>query len=419
MSIYDRWHKTHPAPEDEPCSEHSKGRTRLYPTVGHGAGDRWQVRWRDENGRQRKKNFAVRDGVNPDRHAAAFDAQIKHELDTGMSLDIDAGQVKVRDYAAEYRKDLLHRDSTAERVERVFRIHVDPLPLGNLPMIRVRPRHMRSWVKDRSEVLGPSTLAVAWSNLSSMFAAAVADRVIGVSPCTGVQLPEIPHHQHYIPSDEQIHILAAHLIQRYMAIVYIAAGCGWRGAEITGLEINAIDFDNAEIDVTQQLVCVTGQEPYLGPPKTKTSTRTSEIPAITLTALKWHITEYPPVEVEVWDRTSPDRRKHHRRTARLVFTTVGGRPVSRRAWADIWAPAARKAGIPKGTGLHSLRHYFATRLIHNGANVKRVQLALGHATPMITLNTYVGEWPDTDQQTRTIIDAALGASALNVPWAPA
>lgn len=73
-----------------------------------------------------------------------------------------------------------------------------------------------------------------------------------------------------------------------------------------------------------------------------------------------------------------------------------------------WAPAARKAGIPKGTGLHSLRHYFATLLIHSGASVKRVQLALGHSTPTITLNTYVGEWPDTDQQTRTIVDSALG-----------
>jgi integrase len=59
-------------------------------------------------------------------------------------------------------------------------------------------------------------------------------------------------------------------------------------------------------------------------------------------------------------------------------------------------------------GLHSLRHYFATRLIHQGASVKRVQLALGHATPTITLNTYVGEWPDTDQETSAIMDAALG-----------
>ena len=45
------------------------------------------------------------------------------------------------------------------------------------------------------------------------------------------------------------------------------------------------------------------------------------------------------------------------------------------------APSARKAGIPKGTGLHFLRHYFATLLIHSDASVKRVQLALGHSTP--------------------------------------
>lgn len=408
MSIYDRWHKTHPGPGDEPCREHSKGKTGLYPTTSHGTGDRWQVRWRDENGRQRKRNFARRDGADPDRRAAAFDAKIKRELDTGTSLDISAGQLKVRDYAAEYQRDLLHRDSTAERLERVFRLHVNPLTLGNLQMIRVRPSHMRSWVKDRSEVLAPSTLAVVWSNVTSMFAAAVADRVIGISPCTGVTLPEVPHHRHYIPSDEQVHELSAGLPERYASVVYVAAGCGLRGAEITGLEIDALDFANFEIDVTQQLVCVTGQEPYLGPPKTKTSARTVEAPAVTMTALARHIELYPPVEVEIWDRTNPDRRKHHRRIARLVFTTIDGRPIYRGTWAQIWAPAARKAGIPKGTGLHSLRHYFATLLIHSGAGVKRVQLALGHSTPTITLNTYVGEWPDTDRQTRTIVDSALG-----------
>ena len=37
---------------------------------------------------------------------------------------------------------------------------------------------------------------------------------------------------------------------------------------------------------------------------------------------------------------------------------------------------------------------------------KRVQLAFGHSSP--TINTYVGEWPDTDSETRSIIDAALG-----------
>jgi len=37
-----------------------------------------------------------------------------------------------------------------------------------------------------------------------------------------------------------------------------------------------------------------------------------------------------------------------------------------------------------------------------------VQLAPGHSTPMITLNTYAGEWPDTDYHARMIVDSALG-----------
>jgi hypothetical protein len=54
---------------------------------------------------------------------------------------------------------------------------------------------------------------------------------------------------------------------RYAGIVYVAAGMGFRSGEIMGLEVDAIDFDTSEIDVTQQLVCVAGQKPYLGPPK--------------------------------------------------------------------------------------------------------------------------------------------------------
>ncbi len=71
--------------------------------------------------------------------------------------------------------------------------------------------------------------------------------------------------------------------------------------------------------------------------------------------------------------------------------------------------AVRRAGLPTGFGLHGLRHYFATLLIHNGAAVKTVQLALGHSTPMITLNTYAHEWPDALDRTRTLVDTALGS----------
>lgn len=139
-----------------------------------------------------------------------------------------------------------------------------------------------------------------------------------------------------------------------------------------GLEVDAIDFDTSEIDVTQQLVCVAGQKPYLGPPKTRTSFRTVKAAAMTMAALERHREAYPPVEVEIWDRTDPDKRKHRLRIAKLVFTSGWGRPLQCSSWAYIWVPAAPVAGFPKGVGRHSLRHYFATRLIHQGASVKRV-----------------------------------------------
>ncbi|WP_433871787.1 hypothetical protein [Saccharopolyspora sp. CA-218241] len=42
--------------------------------------------------------------------------------------------------------------------------------------------------------------------------------------------------------------------------------------------------------------------------------------------------------------------------------------------------------------------------------MKTVQLALGHSTPTITLNTYAHEWPEAVDRTRTLVD-----SALNLP----
>lgn len=112
-------------------------------------------------------------------------------------------------------------------------------------------------------------------------------------------------------------------------------------------------------------------------------------------------------------RPSPvtGRRGMHqpvRRNAKIVFLTNALNPMHRATWSHIWAPAARAAGIPKGVGLHCLRHYFATLLIHNGASVKTVQLVLGHSTPTVTLNEYVGEWPEAHEKTRTIVDGALG-----------
>lgn len=46
---------------------------------------------------------------------------------------------------------------------------------------------------------------------------------------------------------------------------------------------------------------------------------------------------------------------------------------------------------------HDLRHYFASLLIADGADVKTVQARLRHASAKTTLDTYGPIWPDRDE----------------------
>lgn len=374
------------------------------PTKRHGRGKRYRVRWVDDAGQPQTRLF--------DRKADAeiWDANVRADVNRGQYIDPRAGRVTMADYWASWRAAMLHRASTADRMDRTFRLHIEPI-LGAVPIGQVRPSHLKGWVKDRAGELAPSTLKVAYGYLIAMFGAAVADRVIGSSPCTReVRLPDVDDRELFIPTPAQVHVVAWALPPRYRAAAYLAAGCGLRGGEVFGLELEHAAFLRREVNVVQQLTVVSGRKPYLAPVKTKTSRRSVELAKVVGDALAWHIREFPPIDVEVDDETDP--RHPRRRMAKLLITNANEQPVHRASWSHVWAPAVKSAGLPEGFGLHGLRHYFATLLIHAGASVKTVQLALGHSSPTVTLNTYTHDWPEAVDRTRTLVEAALGAPQL-------
>ncbi|MCA1703025.1 MAG: site-specific integrase [Actinobacteria bacterium] len=391
MAIDDLWYLARRDPET--------GARR--PSKRHGRGKRWRVRWNDPHtGETRTALFERK--ADAERH----DVSVLADISRGQYVDPRAGKITIAEYASQWRAHQLHRDSTTDIVERAFRLHILPI-LGKFPMADVRSSHIRAWVKATAENLSSSTVHVIYSYVKSMFAAATIDKVIASSPCVGIRLPEIGNCEFFIPDPAQIHGLADAISERYSPIPYLAAGCGLRGGEIFGLELEQVDFLSRKIHVRQQLKRMPGVPPYLGELKTKTSRRTVELPEVVQLALARHVERYPIREIMIEDRT--DIRNIHQRPARLLFLTMHGRPLHRSNWSAVWRAAVRRAGLPPGFGLHGLRHYFATLLIHNGAAVKTVQLALGHSTPMITLNTYAHEWPDALDRTRTLVDAALGS----------
>jgi integrase len=403
MPVDDLWFLTRRGPNDE-----------RMKAKRHGRGKRYRVRWVDDSGQGRTRLFERK------ADAELYDANVRADLSRGQYIDPSAGKITVRQFGERWRGEQLHRESTEIRTERAARLHIDTV-LGDLPLNAVRPSHLKAWVKDRSQVLAPSTLHVVWAQLTSMFTAAAVDRMIGTSPCIGIRLPEIPRTDRFIPTPAQVHAIALSLAERetkggpdvptpgrrYAAVTYVGAGCGLRPGEILGLEVEHVDFLRREIHIRQQLITLPRRTPFLCPPKTSTSWRTVELPSVTAAALAEHIKAFPPVPVLVDDETDP--RRPRQRQAKLLFTNARQQPINRSSWQRQWAPAVKLvAGIPEGFGLHGLRHYYATLLIHAGASVKTVQLALGHATPTITLNTYTHEWPDALDRTRTLVDSALG-----------
>lgn len=183
---------------------------------------------------------------------------------------------------------------------------------------------------------------------------------------------------------------------RYEALWHVLLTGGLRPAEAFGLRW--ADVRDNELHVQRSLVRFPGGEWRLLEPKTQRSRRVVVLPASTARALQKHRVR----QAEERLRLGSDYQD-----AGLVFANEFGGPLHlNNLTVRHFKPLLKKAGLPD-VRLYDLRHSAATLRLANGENPKVVAEMLGHASVVLTLDTYSHVLPDMQAASAARLEEVL------------
>lgn len=179
------------------------------------------------------------------------------------------------------------------------------------------------------------------------------------SPRLGLYLPDtlsIEEVEALLQANEQEHFLG----KRNRAIVETLYGCGLRVSELTALQLSDLFFDEGYVRVFGK-----GNKQRLVP-----------LAATTQKYIKLYLQN----RNEVAPKTTKDQD--------TLFLSRRGTGLTRAMIFTLIKQLAAKANISKKVSPHTLRHSFATHLLENGADLRAIQLMLGHSS-ITTTEIYV------------------------------
>ena len=153
---------------------------------------------------------------------------------------------------------------------------------------------------------------------------------------------------------------------------------GMRRGEVLGLAWENVDFINARLAVVQSLKVVNYHDVRLVQPKTAKGRRSIALDPTTIAALQAHRVPQLEERLQWGEAWAPSD---------LVFTRENGMTIHPQRMTSWFEQSARDAALPK-IRLHDLRHSYATAALAAGVPAKVISERLGHASVMITLDTY-------------------------------
>lgn len=232
--------------------------------------------------------------------------------------------------------------------------------------IKITEETIQQFIYDVSKEVNPRSQARIISGLKSFFSYLIFEDYRPDSPMELIETPKtgrkLPDTLSVGEIDSLIAAidLASNEGERNRAMLETLYGCGLRVSELVSLKISDLFFDEGFIKITGK------------------GNKQRFVPIGNLT--KKYIQIYRDFK-----RTDLNIKKGHEDT---LFLNRRGNQLSRAMIFTIIKDLATKIELNKNISPHTLRHSFATHLLENGADLRSIQLMLGHES-ITTTEIYV------------------------------
>ncbi|WP_432064156.1 tyrosine-type recombinase/integrase [Streptomyces sp. C10-9-1] len=346
---------------------------------------RWRVRWYGPDGKGKAKTF----GKLPQAEAEVN--AISARLDKGTYRDPQQGKTLFRDVAEEWHGALR---KPAERTRNDYRELLDLYVLpkwGSWQVSAVRWENVSDWLTElektpgkRGKPLSPARIAKTHLVGSMVMKRAMQSGRVHANPFTGHELPRSDDDdEHVYLTHEQLAALADAAGEDRTLILTLGY-CGIRWGEATALRVSRVRLDTRRVRIVQAHSRVKGGM-KAGP-------------------VKNHERRSVPLLSSLVEDLRPLVAGRGRED--LVFAGADGSHLRYGTWRPLFDAAVKAAGLA-GLGItpHKLRHTAASLAIAAGADVKVVQLMLGHKSAAMTLDVYGHLWPDRLDEVADALDA--------------
>ncbi len=202
----------------------------------------------------------------------------------------------------------------------------------------------------------PRSISRLIASLRRFYRHALRESRITVDPTLQIDSPKLPRSLPKSLNEEEVEALlnAPDTVQpigmRDRAMLELLYACGLRVSELVGLKVT-------EVSLQEGVIRVTGK-----------GSKTRLVP-MGEEAVEWLGQYLKTSRPEILQKRLSDS----------LFVTQRGAAMTRQAFWYLIKRYALLAGIHKPMSPHVLRHAFATHLLNHGADLRVVQLLLGHA----------------------------------------